>query len=367
MISENTRLQCCHIRRAGIIDKTEGISMAHRVLGAFAAVVCLLAPAYGEGRGDNLLQAIERGDVDGVRKLLKQGADINAKDPSGATALMYASVYSTAECMRLLLDKGADPNGQSDTGATALMWGIADARKANLLIEKGANVNARSKAGMTPLLLAAQKYGAVETVKLLLSKGADAKAVDGAGASAVVHAAAGGDIDVVKALLAGGADSQSRRKVPDMALLDRGNAAVLKEVMEIAARRVSGTTALMSAVGGNHIEIVKLLLSSGADVNASTPSGTTALLLAAPKGNAALVKLLLDHGAQVNARNERGFTPLMQAGASDSKNVEVVRLLIAARADVKAKTTDGETVLAWASKLGQTAIVKALKEAGASE
>ena len=66
------------------------------------------------------------------------------------------------------------------------------------------------------------------------------------------------------------------------------------------------------------------------------------------------VKLLLDHGAQVNVKNERGFT-------------EVVRLLIAAGADLKAKTADGETILDWAAKLGQTAIVKELKEAGAAE
>jgi len=69
---------------------------------------------------------------------------------------MAAVLYSSIDGVRLLLERGADPNATNKAGATALMWAVPDLAKSRLLIASGADVNARSKnAQRTPLLVAA--------------------------------------------------------------------------------------------------------------------------------------------------------------------------------------------------------------------
>ena len=88
---------------------------------------------------------------------------------------MYAALYGDSEVVRLLLDNGANPNAQNDDGGTALMYAIDDAEKTRLLLEHGVNPNLRSGEGRTALLIAVGRAGSYSVVKLLLEKGADAK------------------------------------------------------------------------------------------------------------------------------------------------------------------------------------------------
>jgi ankyrin repeat protein len=81
------------------------------------------------------------------------------------------------------------------------MWAAGDPVKARMLIEHGANVNAVSKQGRTPLIIAAAHNGAGETVRLLLEKGADARAKDGMDSTALLGAAFADDIEVLRMLL----------------------------------------------------------------------------------------------------------------------------------------------------------------------
>ena len=295
-----------------------------------------------------------RGTGPRLQGLLVEQPNPNLTDRrGGVTPLMHAAALGSLDTVRQLLDHGANVNARSAAGATALMWAAADPAKVQLLVERGADVKVASESGRTALLLAAMSDQSAETVRLLLARGADPKALDRDQTSTLAAAALGNDTESVRLLLNAGAP------------VNQANAA--------------GTTPLMNAASNGNLEAVKLLLSAGADVNAQSAApaqqvknGTidlgrfTALILASAYGPAPVVKALLDAGANVNAKESRGMTPLMYAAATDHGDIEIARLLIARGADLTVKSTAGETVLDWANKMGPTPLAALLKKAGAT-
>ncbi len=123
------------------------------------------------------------------------------------------------------------------------------------------------------------------------------------------------------------------------------------------------STALHWASIYGHTEIVKLLLEHGADVNVKDKYGNTPLYYVSRNGHTEIVKLLLEHGADANAKDNDGDTPLRCASVYGY--TEIVKLLLEYGADVNAKTNDGRTALHCASRGGHTEIVKLLKQHGA--
>ena len=128
----------------------------------------------------------------------------------------------------------------------------------------------------------------------------------------------------------------------------------------------NGATALYAASWNGHDEVVKILLGAGADVNkARTDGGATPLLIASQRGRTKVIEMLLQAGADVNkATTDHGATPLYVA--SQERRTEVVKMLLGAGADVnKAMTTDGSTPLFIASQKGHLEVVEMLLAAGA--
>jgi serine/threonine-protein phosphatase 6 regulatory ankyrin repeat subunit B len=105
-------------------------------------------------------------------------------------------------------------------------------------------------------------------------------------------------------------------------------------------------TALMYAVKGNQIEIVKYLIRVGANMNAKNELEYTALMEASAYGHLAIVKVLIDAGANVNARSNRGDTPLMIASAKG--HLDVMKALVDAGATMIVRNDDGETTFSLA-------------------
>jgi len=291
--------------------------------------------------------AAANGNVNEVKRLLYDCADVNAKDKTGNIPLHIAASHKQAEIVKLFLDAGVDINVWTNEFSPKTPLHIAaehgSLEVAKVLIAYGADVNSTDKFGRTPLHSAAE-HGAVKIVQLLLSNGSDVNtkkqrsvqplhlAVDqgnfeavkillanganvnadaGFGRTSLYSAAKHGDIDIVKLLLANGANTNVNNVGPD------------------------SKTPLHIAVEQGNLDIVKVLLASGANVNVNTRRGT-ALHLAAQKGTLDIVKFLLANGADVNASNDKK-TPLHFAIDRDA--VEIVKILVVNGADVNAKNS----------------------------
>jgi ankyrin repeat protein len=316
---------------------------------AVAAIMLIPAPAASEA--EDLFQAVRNGDLTSLRMNVSS-TNIDTRGARGATLLMHAAAFGNVETVRFLIDSGADINAKNDLGATALLWAARDPDKARLLIEHGADVNVQSKQGRTPLMLAAFRDGGSDIVALLLAKGSNVNARDGVGDTALLLAAEIGNIETMRLLIAKGADVHAINRY--------------------------GDSTLFAAARGHRIEAVRLMIDKGVDPNLATtwfPSvrngqiaqlKLVALDRAANFGPVEMVRDLLKAGANVNVQDSRGLTPLMFAVSAENQNAEIVRTLIAAGADVKIRSVTGETALDWAEKFGYPEVITALKQAGAT-
>lgn len=166
-----------------------------------------------------LEQAAEDGNLEIARTLLLAGADVNVKNESGRTVLMYLRASATAELVRELIAGGAKVNDRDESGGTALMNAaeLSNVETVKALIEGGAKIDLKDTDGKTALMFAAKndgrnalmiaaESGDPETVKLLISFNADINDTDQKGWSALMFAVNVGDERSVQALLNAGAD-----------------------------------------------------------------------------------------------------------------------------------------------------------------
>jgi len=225
-----------------------------------------------------------------------------------------------------------------------------DSRKVKELIAKGADVNAENDKGMRALPMAAKK-GNIEIVEALIAAGADVnyqflRLTSGKGPAiytVILYAVGEGHTEVVKALLAAGANAnaghlEDGKSVLTMAAMN-GNAdivaAMLKAGADANTKDGSSFSALMAAADRGHLEIAKLLLAAGADVNAATKniydvtqSGLTALMFAAFNGHSEVAELLITAGADVSLKS--GVNNNAREIAAHKGHGDIVKLIDAA-------------------------------------
>jgi uncharacterized protein len=269
-----------------------------------------------------------------------------------------AAMREDRAAVRSLILKKADVNAPLVDGTTALHWAVRaeDLETAGLLIKAGANVKAQDRYGVTALSLASS-IGNAAIVRQLLDAGANPDSADSSGETVLMAATRSGATDAVLALLKHGAAVNTRDAVTEQ-------------------------TALMWAVRANHGAAVTLLLEHAADVNARTrtgktplwtpqnfgggshgigiirggwpergfraeiPGAMTALLYAARDGRLDLVRQLLAAKADVNQAEANGITPLLMAVTND--HMDVARFLVDQGADINASDWWGRTPL-WAA------------------
>ncbi len=349
-----------------------------------------------------LPDAAERADWDGVRKLLKEGADAKAAQADGMTALHWAAQHDNPEIARSLIQAGAKAAAANRYGVTPLSLACVNGGEAlvALLLEAGADPQAALSGGETALLTAS-RTGRVGPVKALLARGARVEAKDEKGQTALMWAAADGHAAVVELLLAAGADARARLKsgfTPFLFAARNGRADVVRillkagvapgEAIETKARgrgmAGDGTSALLLAVENGHFELAMELVRAGADPNDQRSGFAPLHALTwvrkphrgdgedgqpAPQGSGRLTSLefvreLAKRGADVNlplAKGESGQGKLSTGGATPlllaarRADLPCMKLLVELGADPLRPNRDGATPLMAAAGIGTLA------------
>jgi ankyrin repeat protein len=296
----------------------------------------LLLLSWSAWAGDaDIYTAIRNNDLAAVKTV-----DVQITDRRGNTPLQYAAAFGSVEAMRILLDRGADVNARNGFDATPLIWAASYPAKARLLIERGADVNAKSRQLRTPLMVAAACDGCSDIVKLLLAKGADPNAAAANGATALGLAAQKGEPESVRLLLAAGADPNAATQ--------------------------GGITPLHGSAENCDTESARLLLAKGAKVDvANTSSGKvkfgdiqlihlTPLAISGGYCHENFIETLLSAGASPKTHDIRGMSPLTLAVASETQDPAVVRRLIATGAEIDPAAVE------WARKYNTPEILALL-------
>ena len=369
--------------------------------------------------------AASKGDLAEIKNLMADCGEINQTDDHKATALHFAAGYGTPEAVALLISYGADLNALDADGDPPLEWAVEkDERETvKVLIKAGAKVEANS-------LRAAVDSGYVDLIKLACNSVTDINAeVPNAGYSyghtLLTRAIMEGQLEIVKSLVTAGADVnylsdenrtplfeaayfqhggtigmpqkyyQNLRAIEDFLIahgagfkgvktedietlfsivIEKNDIGVVKALLAAGFNpntKHDGVPALVMASQYSNLEIVKVLIKAGADVNLADEYGETPLIKAAREGHPDIIKILIQSGANVNLKNHQDISPLAvlcyDTDLDTNIKLEIMKVLIDAGADVNVKDELNNTPLSLALKKGNDTIAKFLSENGAKE
>ncbi|KAJ8920471.1 hypothetical protein NQ315_005339 [Exocentrus adspersus] len=332
---------------------------------------CMDVDSETESNHDTALTlACAGGHEELVELLISRGADIEHRDKKGFTPLILAATAGHEKVVEILLNHNADIEAQSErTKDTPLSLACSGGRYevVELLLTRNANKEHRNVSDYTPLSLAASG-GYVNIIKLLLNHGAEINSRTGSklGISPLMLAAMNGHTAAVKLLLDMGSDINAQIETNRNTALTlacfQGRHEVVSLLLDRKAnvehRAKTGLTPLMEAASGGYVDVGRVLLDKGADVNATpVPSSRdTALTIAADKGHVRFVELLLCRGAQVEVKNKKGNSPLWLA--ANGGHLPVVELLYNVNADIDSQDNRKVSCLMAAFRKGHVKVVK---------
>lgn len=374
----------------------------------------IVAVSVGVAFAGTLSQAVQSGDQETVRQLLRSHADVNQPDPDGTTPLEWAVYADDLETVKLLLHAGANANAANRYGVTPLSLAATnrDAAMAKALLDAGADANARLPSGSTMLMQAA-RTGNPDIVRLLIEHGADVNAKGSVyGETALVWAADQNHPEAEQVLIAHGADVDARTNplehekdrfglegvltilphgdwTPLMYAARQGSLDAARALVDAGAKvnltDPDHTSALLIAIINDHYDTAAMLTEKGADPNLTDTAGMGALYAAVDMNTLGevfgrperqshekltavdLMKVLIDHGADVNAQLKTptlerahtpgdgllnvGTTPLMRAAKNGDS--AAISLLLAHGANPNAQEKNDTTALMLAAGLGR--------------
>jgi uncharacterized protein len=352
-----------------------------RELKTVTLTLLLFVANFAFAQSDVADAAMQRDNAE-VSRLLQDGADVNAGQSDGATALHWAAYHSDVSLAELLLESGANPEMANRNGSTPLWLATnqGDAAMIETLLTGGADANEQLPLGRRPLMLASRS-GRVEAVQVLLDHGADPNAREiERGTTALMQAADQGHDDVMVVLIENGADIAARsapvlrggrtaalgksgdprnsvrrqviailceQEAPDLDSLNaltQGDDEVDSDpTSAFTARDVCGCQ--QNAIGICQEGGGGIFTSGRRDREAREPDGgeLTTLVYAARSGSIDSARVLLEAGADVNQVTRYGWSPLL--AATQNRNYQMGKYLIEQGANVNIANQGGWTNL----------------------
>ncbi len=260
----------------------------------------MVSTALPRGGWTPLMHAARQGATEGAAALADGGADLNAQDPDGATALVIAIINAHYDLAWMLIEKGADPN-VADVNGMAALYALVDMHTLGPMQGRPPPrlVGATDPATLLRKLVAHGADADARLLRPILGRHhGSGDAALGEGSTPFMRAARTVDVQMMRLLVEGGADATIPKR-------DRTTA-----LMMIAAGQTRGFVAEEQATAARIIQAMEICLEQGIDINAFSTTGQTALHAAAGRGLDPVVQFLVDKGAIVDLPDKQDRTPL---------------------------------------------------------
>lgn len=309
---------------------------------------------------NKLFKAISNGDVLGVKQLVEGGVPLNSSDEFGTSAFIKALQHSRypkdnfIQIAQILADAGADINAVNIYGATALHMSARHNKKevVEFLLGLGADINILDQYKRNAIYEAV-RCSNIDITKLLVTSGGDINNKDIYGDTILHTSVLYENHDIIKLLINLGIDvnSVNADKMNPIATIAGRNTISAVETVKILFENkadinnidIYGETALFKSINNTCPAVMLYLLSIGADINIVDNFNGNILYKAVKSGNLKAIKIILKTGVNVNAVNNNGWSPLHMAMRRGS--IAIIQSLIKYGADLYLKDNGGNTPL----------------------
>ena len=281
-----------------------------------------------------LMRAAKRNNADVVNFLISKGADVNAKNKKGWTALLFAASHNTSDVVKLLLDNGADINAKNKDGNNAIICALEHAPRenvssvVNVLVRYGADKNAVSKNGRKAInyiknalsdndFIKLCAKGNIKEIDSALKNGANINALSKDNSTALMWAARFNNSDVVNYLINKGANINSEnlkgRTAFDFASVNEN----LTDSDALLTLKYKTDKEFLKLCKSAPLDEIKNAINNGSNVNSKSKDNSTALMFAARFNSEDVVKFLIENGANISFKNNNGRNALYFARANN--------------------------------------------------
>ena len=305
-------VSACENKSAAVITQPDNVSVQSSAIAK---------PSLFSVIEQNFDETSPKPDIEEIRRLIKDGTDVNEVDKEGKTFLMSVVKHNqSGDVVQYLIDSGANVNAKDNIGKTALMYAAENNRNPDILrvlLQNGADITARDKEGRTALLWASQGTSQYddkpinpEIFKVLIDAGRGKTVNTPNGKVPFIDVPGYSDHTVLMDVIMRN-NGEGKQGIPKevwkiLRILIREN-----PNLEARTSYDGGCTVLMDAVSFTYEpKIIYFLVKHGANINATSESGETALMIAARRDwpGDVIVRALLKNGADLDMKDDGGKT-----------------------------------------------------------